>query len=107
VKAAVAKWAPNTNAKESMTIRFSFLHVLVSIFLEGDKSFVEAKYPPPCSRRSLETLRGPFSPANGLLTAALLLIGAALQSAKVINGDRAIEWFASSDLVRRLNGARF
>jgi hypothetical protein len=38
---------------------------------------------------------------------ALFLTGAALQSAKVINRDRATEWFASPDLVQRLNGARF
>jgi hypothetical protein len=41
------------------------------------------------------------------LRKALFLTGAALQSAKVIDGDCAIEWFASPDLVRRLNGARF
>jgi hypothetical protein len=41
------------------------------------------------------------------LRKALFLTGAALQSAKVINKDRAIEWLASPDLVRRLNGARF
>jgi hypothetical protein len=41
------------------------------------------------------------------LRKALFLTGAALQSAKVINSDRAIEWFATPDLVRRLNGARF
>jgi hypothetical protein len=40
------------------------------------------------------------------LRKALFLTGAALQSAKVINGDCAIEWFASPGLVRKLNGAR-
>jgi hypothetical protein len=38
------------------------------------------------------------------LRQALFLTGAALQSAKVINGDYT-EWLASPDLVRRLNGA--
>jgi hypothetical protein len=41
------------------------------------------------------------------LRKALFLTGAALQSAKVINGDCAVEWFAPPDLVRRLNGVRF
>ena len=40
------------------------------------------------------------------LRKALFLTGAVLQSAKVLNGDRGTEWFASPDLVRRLNGAR-
>lgn len=40
------------------------------------------------------------------LRAALFLTGAALQSAKVLNGDCSTEWFASPDLVQRLNGAR-
>jgi hypothetical protein len=40
------------------------------------------------------------------LREALLLTGAALQSAKVINGDCATECFAPHDLVQRLNGAR-
>jgi hypothetical protein len=44
---------------------------------------------------------------GGSATKRLFLTGAALQSAKVIDGDCAIEWFASPDLVRRLNGARF
>jgi hypothetical protein len=37
---------------------------------------------------------------------ALFLTGAALQSAKVINGDCDTEWLASPDLVQRLNRAR-
>jgi hypothetical protein len=41
------------------------------------------------------------------LQGALFLTGAALQSAKVLNGDSGTEWNASPDLVRRLNGARF
>jgi hypothetical protein len=41
------------------------------------------------------------------LRKALFLTGADLRSAKVINGGCIIEWFASPDLVRRLNGARF
>ena len=41
------------------------------------------------------------------LRGALFLTGAALQSAKVIDGDCRTEWFASPDLVQRLNGARF
>jgi hypothetical protein len=40
------------------------------------------------------------------LRGALFLTGAALQSAKVINGDCGTEWFTPPDLVRRLNGAR-
>jgi hypothetical protein len=40
------------------------------------------------------------------LREALFLTGAALRSAKVINDDSRTEWFASPDLVRRLNGAR-
>jgi hypothetical protein len=41
------------------------------------------------------------------LRQALFLTGATLQSAKVINGDCATEWFASPDLVQRLNDVRF
>jgi hypothetical protein len=41
------------------------------------------------------------------LRGALFLTGAALQSAKVLNGDCGTEWLASPDLVQRLNGARF
>jgi hypothetical protein len=41
------------------------------------------------------------------LRRALFLTGATLQSAKVINGDCATEWFALPDLVQRLNGVRF
>ena len=41
------------------------------------------------------------------LRQALFLTGAALESAKVINDDCGTEWFASPDLVRRLNGTRF
>jgi hypothetical protein len=37
------------------------------------------------------------------LRQALFLTGAALQSAKVINDDCGTEWFASPDLVQRLN----
>jgi hypothetical protein len=37
---------------------------------------------------------------------ALFLTGAALQSAKVVNGDCDTEWFASPDLVQRLNRVR-
>jgi hypothetical protein len=40
------------------------------------------------------------------LRGALFLTGAALQNAKVINGDLGTEWSASPDLVQRLNGAR-
>jgi hypothetical protein len=40
------------------------------------------------------------------LRQALVLTGAALQSAKVINDDCGTEWFAPPDLVQRLNGAR-
>jgi hypothetical protein len=38
------------------------------------------------------------------LRQALFLTGAALQSAKVLNGDCGTEWLASPDLVQRLNG---
>jgi hypothetical protein len=41
------------------------------------------------------------------LRQALFLTGAALQSAKVINGDCATEWFAPPDLVQSLNMGRF
>jgi hypothetical protein len=41
------------------------------------------------------------------LRGALFLTGAALQSAKVVNGDCDTEWFAPPDLVQRLNGAHF
>jgi hypothetical protein len=41
------------------------------------------------------------------LRSALFLTGAALQTAKVLNSDSGTEWFASPDVVRRLNGARF
>jgi hypothetical protein len=40
------------------------------------------------------------------LRQALFLTGAALQSAKVINDACGTEWFASPDLVQRLNSAR-
>jgi hypothetical protein len=41
------------------------------------------------------------------LRQALFLTGADLHSAKVINDDCGTEWFASLDLVQRLNGAHF
>jgi hypothetical protein len=41
------------------------------------------------------------------LREALFLTGAALQSAKVINGDCGTVWCAAPDLVQRLNGTRF
>jgi hypothetical protein len=39
------------------------------------------------------------------LRGALFLTGAALQSAKVIDCDCRTEWFASRNLLQRLNGA--
>jgi hypothetical protein len=41
------------------------------------------------------------------LRQALFLTGAALQGAKVINDDCGTEWFATPELVQRLNRVRF